>query len=980
MQRDEALTLLRLTGAPSSDDVETAFFERQYEIEQKRLTAGPEEGAGVAIDFEMGRIHEAKDVLIGTSVPEGSARPDGFADGESGPTASGMPGGIGVDTVKLSLPPGAALPGTGGSSRLKTIGGWAVRVLALLAVLAGIFVYLTHFGPLTSWWNQVTRDGERETYARSLKAESETLQERWTTEAGLLRVERPAEIEQAQTAIERGDRLFAECRDELAITAFLEAKGRYEVGLGELGHVRAQLVAQGESTGGAILQLFKEIEKAEWSFDRRERDASEEVQRTGESLKAARSRDDRRGYEREFADAKGRLALARDLQEVCRRMVFASDRLPRIQEEIGDAMSALTEEDVHDAVERLDELKSETEALLELSEELERTVRELWSCEQFLTDAKARAPSEERALFTASVEALASLREKLGAKELEAVRSGLPAVRASVSETERILPVRGEAARHAERLTATQRFPELAEELAVAMATHRSGDEHLLAGRRSEAGKAYGDAARSLKTIEADLKNALVAKVKEAAEEDIALARAVLEDLLRLDPLDADAIALKKRLSGKREPRGIIVPDTAGTLQEAMRAAKAGEVIRIRPGVYEGGFTFKEGVRIEGAGADKVTLRCGAKDGNVITVLNCRSGSISGVTLEHLGTDLDDHRYSGLHVENSSIQLSDLTVRNAAGSGVLLTKGGKTTVADCLIEGSGWFGICYTAGGGGRATGNECRRNGFSGIAVISKARSVDVTGNECRNNGLHGIYFGEGTSGRAVGNTAERNRGNGIAVRGPYASPRVSGNRCLDNRQFGIYLDGGAGGTLENNTCSENDYSGIGAVGTSADFSLRKNICVGNRRDGIYLYDKARGTVEENLCERNEDSGIAAIGTHADLALRRNRCLSNRTWGIYFGGGAGGRAEGNVCERNTRDGIAVAEARTTTTIRANRCTANHGDGIHFAKGTGGTAEGNVCAQNQGYGLYADSGSSVRVSSTTGKDNGMGDLGGKAKK
>jgi len=985
MEREEALMLLRLTGQPDSSDVDKAFREREYETEQKLISAPPEEGVRVTLNYEMERIREARGILAGPGATERSQRPtarpgtDVTATTAQTAVASDAPPG-GPDTVTLTLPPAISPFQPGKGSRVKAIGAWAVRILALLAVLAGVFIYLIQFGPLTGWWSQFTRDSERETHARSLKQAGESLSLRWTAEAALLRMEEPVEIGQAREAIERGDELLAECRDELAITAFLEAKGRIEVGLEQLAVVREQLKAQGEQTGEEIRNLFKEIEKKQWGLDRRERDASEEVHRIEETLKAARGREDRRRVEAELSEARNRMGLARDVQGVCRRSVFESDRLPEIQEKLGQKLSGLEDEDIYAAVESLVAIKAEIEGLLVRAEELDRAVTDLWGCEQLLAAAKTRAGSMDESLFVPSAKKLVELREKLGGDSVDVVRDELPAVRATVENVERLLPARSEISRHAERLTATRRFPELSQKLADAMALRRQGDEALLAGKPDAAQETYEAAGKAVGAVESETKNALLALAREnAGLNGGRTSRLILEELLRLDPLNADAISLRKKLSGQRETRAIVVPDDAKTIQAAILAAKPGEVIKIRPGVYAGGFSFKEGIRIEGAGADRVTIRCGAKEANVIKVKDCRSGSISGVTLEHLGTDLDDHRFSCLHVESSSIQVKNVAMRNAAGNGILIKGGGSTTVSGCVIQGSGWFGIYFAEQGGGSAVGNVCSRNGFSGIAVVAKDLAVDVKRNQCRNNGLHGVYYGEGARGHVEGNTVEHNRGSGIAVRGAGAMPTLTDNHCRNNRQFGIYFDGGAGGTADRNICSENDYSGIAAVGSAASLSLRRNKCFGNRRDGIYLFDGARGTAEENICERNEDSGIAAIGTHASLVLRRNRCLNNKTWGIYFGGSAGGRAEGNVCERNTRDGIAVAEAGTRITVKANRCAANRGDGIHFAKGTGGTAAKNVCEKNQGYGIYADLGSSVRVSSTTARNNNLGNLGGKAR-
>ena len=163
MERNEALTVLRLGGRSDSTDVEKAFREREYEIEQKLILAPPEEGARVTLNFEMDRVKEARRILSTPQEPERFDRPTarpGSSESEEPLPILAPNGGadeLNPTTVKLGLPP---VPGglkSGRLGRLKAIGGWAVRILALLAVLAGVGVYLTQLGPLSDWWRNFTR-------------------------------------------------------------------------------------------------------------------------------------------------------------------------------------------------------------------------------------------------------------------------------------------------------------------------------------------------------------------------------------------------------------------------------------------------------------------------------------------------------------------------------------------------------------------------------------------------------------------------------------------------------------------------------------------------------------------------------------------------------------------------------------------------------------------------------------------------------
>ena len=64
MEREEALMLLRISGNPSSEDVDKAYREREYEIEQKLIAAPPEEGVRITLNFEKERIQEARTVRM----------------------------------------------------------------------------------------------------------------------------------------------------------------------------------------------------------------------------------------------------------------------------------------------------------------------------------------------------------------------------------------------------------------------------------------------------------------------------------------------------------------------------------------------------------------------------------------------------------------------------------------------------------------------------------------------------------------------------------------------------------------------------------------------------------------------------------------------------------------------------------------------------------------------------------------------------
>jgi len=993
MDRSAALRTLQLSGRPDTDEVNKAFRNREYELEQM-IREAPEEGLRVRLKHELEQLREAHRSLsspepehFGSSAgPDAPGRPTDFrpapqpefeAAARKREMADPEPAADG-NTVSVALPPsrGAKFGGPGKWSR---IGGRTVRILAGLVVLAGIFLYLTQAGPLEGWWRNFTRDQELYAQAIAARDSAADAEKAWEREARLLGVEDTDDVARARAALDRGEGLVSECRDEHALTAFLESRGLFDAGLEMLADLRADLDEQALTALDAVRALRGTLEETEREIDHEEREAGREVQRIDVLLQSARNREERERLEAELAKARSDLEFATEFQELCDALVFKDDTFAEIDGDLSRANALIGAKDPGGALEALLTARKGLEGILARKQELEDAVHGVRDAARLVEDARSRAEEDERHLFGAAEQVLSAVREKLSAGDLAGTVEALPEVRTRIGLVEELLAARRGVVELRERLDAADRFPEIRAKLQSAAEVFESGDTALRAGDQAAAGKAYAEARAVYEKGEELTKDALLAFAKGNRQVDGGkVSLAALDALLDLDPLNSRALNLRREIREASRTRMLVVPDQYPSIQAAMQAAAPGEIVHVRPGVYRGGLTFKEGVRLEGAGAERVTLRCGARENNVVYVKDCRSGLISGITLEHTGIGSGEKRYSGLHVERSSVRVVNCVVRNVAGNGITIEGPGSPTISGTVVRKSGWNGIYVAAGANASIGGCTVEENATSGITVAAAARTVILETNECRGNRHQGIFFGEGARGTARDNLCEKNGGNGIAVRGMGAAPTLEGNTCRSNTQFGLYFDRGAGGTADGNLCVENGYSGIAAVATDRTLLLRRNRCLGNERDGIYFFQGARGSAVGNVCEKNMDSGIALMGAARGVLLRENECRKNRSWGIYYGMGGGGTAEGNVCERNAKDGIAVVDEGTAPVLRGNVCRMNKDDGIHFGKATRGTAEGNRCENNQGFGVHAHGESSARFRDNECRNNGKGDFGGRA--
>ncbi len=277
----------------------------------------------------------------------------------------------------------------------------------------------------------------------------------------------------------------------------------------------------------------------------------------------------------------------------------------------------------------------------------------------------------------------------------------------------------------------------------------------------------------------------------------------------------------------------LVVPDDYATVQEAIGAARAGQTVEIRPGVYKGPLTFKNGIRLKGMSRDDVIVRCEAKEGPVVKVADCRTGTITGLTLLQTAADKlregEKSLLPVLWVQSSSIKVSQCTIRDGGDNGITIEGEGNCEISECSVS-----------------------KNRRSGIYVYGDGAEPVLKGNRCSENKINGIYFKNGAGGIASENTCDKNGLHGISVVHKWTSPKLKSNVCSGNGGSGIYYGDGAKGEAENNICEENKWHGISIAGGSSAPLLRSNRCVSNKRCGIYYSRKAHITARDNVVKDN--------------------------------------------------------------------------------------------------------------------------------
>jgi hypothetical protein len=372
--------------------------------------------------------------------------------------------------------------------------------------------------------------------------------------------------------------------------------------------------------------------------------------------------------------------------------------------------------------------------------------------------------------------------------------------------------------------------------------------------------------------------------------------------------------------------RTLTVPGQYATIQSAIDAAKSGDTVSVKAGVYNEKLKFKEGIVLRGESRDTTIVRYAAAPIAVVgqssydaplEVRNCKSGRVEQLSFEQTAADPRQStgnnnlcRIDAIMVSNSSIVIKDCRATSAAACGIDVSDAGS---APTLIENQCRFsaaaGILFEVGGQGSAENNVCEQNQLDGIFVVGAGTAPTLTNNQCRLNKRHGIDFQTSAHGKAERNVCEQNGDSGIVASDVGTEPQLINNRCRFNKLHGIYLSKGTHAKAEENVCEQNDDTGIAVFDGATEPELISNQCRSNKHDGIYFGRGAHGRAEQNVCEQNDLFGMAVYDPATAPELVKNQCRSNKLHGIYFTDGALGRAIENTCQSNGDSGIAIKAA-----------------------------------------------------------------------
>lgn len=326
------------------------------------------------------------------------------------------------------------------------------------------------------------------------------------------------------------------------------------------------------------------------------------------------------------------------------------------------------------------------------------------------------------------------------------------------------------------------------------------------------------------------------------------------------------------------------------SLTEGLKAAKPGDRILVRPGLYREGVVIDKPVEIIG------------------------DGELEEIVIEATGKD------TILFQANMS-RISNLTLRQ--------TGGGK------------WFCVDIAQG-----------RLDLEGCDITSQSIScVAIHGSadpRLRSNRIHGgkssgVHVYENGQGTLEDNDIFGNVGPGVTIYGG-GNPTLRSNRIYDGMHNGVLIYGNSQGTLEDNDIFGNALAGV-AIREGGNPTLRGNRIHDQKQSGVHVYKNGQGTLEDNDIFGNAFAGVA-IKEGGNPTLRGNRIHDGKQSGVLVNTNGLGMLEDNDIFGNARAGVKIREGGNPI-LRSNRISKNSYEAIWVHDGGQGTFEDNDLRGNE---------------------------------
>ncbi len=379
-------------------------------------------------------------------------------------------------------------------------------------------------------------------------------------------------------------------------------------------------------------------------------------------------------------------------------------------------------------------------------------------------------------------------------------------------------------------------------------------------------------------------------------------------------PAAAEQAGTTERVIAKTEPPTHVVDayqrGDFATVGAAIEAAKPGDRILVRPGLYEEALVVGKPLEILGDGpVSEIEIR--ARGAHTL-LFGAGIGRVANLTLRQAG---GDGIWYAANITQGRLDLEGCDISSQNGPCVGIHGGADPRLRRNQIHGKK-SGVTIYDDGRGTLEDNDISGNGFSGVQ-IKTGGDPTLRRNQIHDNQGSGVLVFDDGRGTLEDNDISGNTFAGVEIK-TGGDPALRRNKLHDGKKSGVYVHDDGRGTLEDNDISGNGFAGV-EITTGGDPTLRRNQIHDGKAGGVYVHDDGRGTLEDNDISGNTRAGVE-IRTGGDPTLRRNKINRNKNQavGIYQGGR--GTLEDNDLTGNTRGAWEIAaDCRDNVTRARNK-------------------------------------------------------------
>ena len=326
----------------------------------------------------------------------------------------------------------------------------------------------------------------------------------------------------------------------------------------------------------------------------------------------------------------------------------------------------------------------------------------------------------------------------------------------------------------------------------------------------------------------------------------------VLSALVSILLLSCIGINLRFIKPAKGSPKTWTVDDDRPadfhTVQEAINAARNGDTILVKAGIYYGNMVVNKSVSLIGESTDNTIIN-GSRVGNVLCVF-ANNVIVSNFKITGSGSG---YRACGIYVNSSNnVFFNNIITKN--NWGIDFDRAHSNTVSSNVISNQ-LIGHYIE-----RSDNNTFKRNILTNNAIAFYSTFSD-----------HNV-FDE--------NMIVENEGEGILVL--YGDFCTFKRNTLINNLVAFWLDPVSDSLIINNSVASNREVGVRFHGYSYDNVIIGNNITGNK-DGLFFHDTSNTTILHNTISKNE-KGIAIYGgssINVRLEIKYNSIINN-TIGLW--------------------------------------------------------------------------------------------------